>query len=57
MIRLVRAISLNVSFLEPWILSGVARVKQLCSRRQGNGFVVYASLCNVCKNMNLMYLH
>ena len=35
------------------ILSGVARMKQLCSRRQGNGFVVYASLCNVCKNMNL----
>ena len=37
-------------------LSGVARVKQfqrLCSPRQGNGLVVYAPLCNVCKNMNL----
>ena len=37
------------------VLSGVARVKQfqrLCSQRQGNGFVVYAPFCNVCKNMN-----
>ena len=39
-----------------YVLSGVARVEQfqhLCSRRQGNGFVAYAPLCNVCKNMNL----
>ena len=49
-----------------YVLSGhgVARMKQfqhLCSPRQGNGFVVYAPLCNVCKNMmNLcvfIYVH
>ena len=46
--RLVHAMTL-------YVLSGVARVKQfqrLCYQRQGNGFVVYAPLCNVCKNMN-----
>ena len=41
-----------------WRIARMKQLQRLCSRRQGNGFIVYAPLCNVCKNIvSALFVH